>query len=170
MVDAIPALVTEKAVKLYETFGVFTRAELISRAEVEYDAYGKAVNIEARTMIDMAGKQIIPAVIRYTTQLAQSIGAIRTACPDGMMDVSVQTELLAETSALLSDMKRALASLEDLTAECGSIEDACTRAHGYHDKVVPAMEALRAPADRLEMIVDKELWPFPSYGDLIFEV
>ncbi len=168
MVDAIPALTTEKAVKLYETFGVFTRAELESRAEVEYEAYAKAINIEARTMMDMAGKQIIPAVIRYTTQLAQSLSAVKAACPEA--DISVQTELLTETSALLSDMKVALAALEDLTAESASAEEGRIRAQAYHDKVVPAMEALRAPADRLEMIVDKELWPFPSYGDLIFEV
>ncbi len=170
MVDAIPALTTEKAIKLYETFGVFTRAELMSRAEIEYDAYGKVINIEARTMIDMAGKQIIPAVIKYTTQLAGSINAVKAACPDGLADISAQTQLLKETSALLAKMKEALSALEELTAKCGAIQDACARAHGYHDQVVPAMEALRAPADRLEMIVDKELWPFPSYGDLIFEV
>ena len=168
MVDAIPALTTDKAVKLYEEFGVFTRAELESRAEVEYEAYAKAINIEARTMIDMAGKQIIPAVIRYTTRLAESLGTVKAACPEA--DTSVQAELLVETSALLSDMKVALAALTDVTEECLVVSDACACAHAYHDKVVPAMEALRAPADKLEMIVDKELWPFPSYGDLIFEV
>ena len=77
MVDAIPALVTDKAVKLFEEFGVFTRAELESRAEIEYETYAKAINIEARTMIDMASKQIIPAVIKYTTQLAKSISAVK---------------------------------------------------------------------------------------------
>ena len=82
----------------------------------------------------------------------------------------MQAELLVETSALLSDMKVALAALTDVTEECLVVSDACACAHAYHDKVVPAMEALRAPADKLEMIVDKELWPFPSYGDLIFEV
>ena len=167
MVDAIPALTTDKAVKLYEEFGVFTRAELESRAEVEYEAYAKAINIEARTMIDMAGKQIIPAVIRYTTRLAESLGTVKAACPEA--DTSVQAELLVETSALLSDMKVALAALTDVTEECLVVSDACACAHAYHDKVVPAMEALRAPADKLEMIVDKELWPFPSYGDLIFD-
>ena len=170
MVDAIPALTTEKAVKLYETFGVFTKAELESRAEVEYEAYAKAINIEARTMIDMASKQIIPAVIKYTTELAKSISMVKAACPGGEADISVQTELLVETSALLSDMKVALAALEDLTVTCSTIENAHACAHAYHDEVVPAMEALRIPADKLEMIVDKELWPFPSYGDLIFEV
>ena len=119
-------------------------------------------------MIDMAGKQIIPAVIKYTTGLAESLGAVKAACPEA--DASVQTELLIETSALLSDMKVALAALTDITEECLAISDACACAHAYHDRVVPAMEALRTPADRLEMIVDKELWPFPSYGDLIFEV
>lgn len=167
MVDAIPSITTEKSVKLYEQFGVFTRAELESRAEIEYENYSKVINIEAKTMIDMASKQIIPAVIKYTTQLAGSLGAVKNACPEA--DVSVQTELLVETSALLSDMKVALASLENALEICSGLESA-EQAHAYHEKVVPAMDALRAPADRLEMIVDKELWPFPSYGDLIFEV
>ncbi|MBS5063605.1 MAG: glutamine synthetase III [Hungatella hathewayi] len=168
MVDAIPALKTEKAVKLFETFHVFTRAELESRAEIEFEAYSKAINIEARTMIDMASKQIIPAVIKYTTELAKSINAVASACPDA--DTSVQAELLVETSALLSDMKVALASLIDLTEKCGAIEGAEEQARAYRDEIVPAMTALREPADKLEMIVDKELWPMPSYGDLIFEV
>lgn len=167
MVDAIPSITTEKSVKLYEQFGVFTRAELESRAKIEYENYSKVINIEAKTMIDMASKQIIPAVIKYTTQLAGSLGAVKNACPEA--DVSVQTELLVETSALLSDMKVALASLEDALEICSGMESA-EQAHAYHEKVVPAMDALRAPADRLEMIVDKDLWPFPSYGDLIFEV
>ncbi len=168
MVDAIGALKTEKAVKLYEQFGVFTKAELESRAEVEYEAYSKGINIEARTMVDMASKQIIPSVIKYTTQLAGSLGAVKAACPEA--DVSVQTELLTETSALLSDMKVALAALIDTTEKCLAIEGGEAQARAFHDQVVPAMEALREPADKLEMLVDKELWPFPSYGDLIFEV
>jgi glutamine synthetase len=119
-------------------------------------------------MIDMAGKQIIPAVIKYTTQLAGSLGAVKAACPEA--DTSVQSELLVESSALLSDMKVALAALTEITEKCSSMEEGAAQAHAYHDEVVPAMAALRAPADKLEMIVDKELWPFPSYGDLMFEV
>ena len=168
MVDAIPALTTEKAIKLFESFDVFTEAELQSRAEVEYEAYAKVLNIEAKTMLDMAGKQIIPAVIKYTTELAESLGKVKSACPEA--DTSVQTELLTETSALLSDIKVALAALADIVEECEGMESGSDQAHAYHDKVVPAMAALRAPADKLEMIVDKDLWPFPSYGDLIFEV
>lgn len=168
MVEAIPALTTEASVRMFEAFNVFTKAELESRVEIEYEAYSKAINIEARTMIDMAGKQIIPAAVKYATMLADSLSKVQTACPDA--DVSVQAELLTETSAYLSDMKVALANLIDVTEKCGIIENNKEQANAYHDIVVPAMEALRAPADKLEMMVDKELWPMPSYGDLIFEV
>ncbi len=168
MVDAIGTLTKDKTVKLYEEFGVFTKTELESRAEVEYESYAKSINIEAKTMISMAGKQIIPAVVLYTTQLADSISSVADACPEA--DVSAQKDLLIETSSLLAEMKKALAQLEKDTEESCKIEDACESAHAYRDKVVPDMVALRAPADKLEMIVDKELWPFPSYGDMLFEV
>ena len=168
MVDAIPALVTDKAVKLFEEFGVFTKTELESRVEVEYEGYAKAINIEAKTMIDMAGKQIIPAVIKYTTALASSISAVKSACPEA--DVSTQTELLLETSDLLAETKVALANLTDITEKCAVMGGGRDQAVAYHEEVVPAMTALRTPVDKLEMLVDKELWPMPSYGDLIFEV
>ena len=168
MVDAIPSLTTEKAVKLFEEFGVFTRAELESRAEIEYETYAKVINIEAKTMIDMAGKQFIPAVIKYTTQLAQSINGVKAACPAA--DVSVQTELLTESSDLLSEARLALAKLVEIDEKAHEMEEGREQAVFYRDQVVPAMSALRAPIDKLEMIVDKELWPMPSYGDLIFEV
>jgi glutamine synthetase len=167
MVDAIPALVTEKSIDLFEKFSVFTKAELESRAEIEYEAYAKAINIEARTMIDMSSKQIIPAVIKYTTALAKSINAVKAACD---ADVSVQVELLTETSALLSDTKVALAKLMDVTENASKMEEIVEQATYFRDEVKVAMDALRAPVDQLEMIVDKELWPMPSYGDLIFEV
>ena len=135
MVEAIPALTTEKAVKLFEEFSVFTRAELESRAEVEYENYSKAVNIEARTMIDMASKQIIPAVIKYTTQLANSICAVKNACPDA--DVSAQTELLQESSDLLSDMKVALSALTDAAEKAQAMGGGKAQAEAYHSVVVP---------------------------------
>ncbi|POP34816.1 glutamine synthetase type III [Lactonifactor longoviformis] len=167
MVDSIPALVTDKTVKLFEEFHVFSKAELESRVEIKYESYAKAINIEARTMIDMAGKQIIPAVIKYTTALAESINAVRAA---GDVDVSVQTELLTETSSLLKETKEALKTLIRVTEEAAAKEEGCEQATYFRDSVFPAMEALRAPVDKLEMIVDKEMWPMPSYGDLLFEV
>ncbi|MCM1256453.1 MAG: glutamine synthetase III [Roseburia sp.] len=169
MVDAIPALNTPKAVKLFEKFGVFTKAELDSRVEIEYETYAKEINIEAKAMIDIAGKQIIPAVIKYTTILANSLSAV-AAASGGDADVSVQTELLVEVSDLLSDTKKALATLQDVTEQGGKMAEGREQAVFYRDTVKAAMDALRTPVDQLEMIVDKDMWPMPSYGDLIFEV
>ncbi len=166
MVDAIPALVTDKAVDLFGKFGVFTKAELESRVEVKYENYAKAINIEARTMIDVASKQIIPAVIRYTKSLADTVNAVTAAG----VEASVQVELLNETSALLSDTKVALAKLIDVTEQAAVKAAGEEQARYFYDTVTVAMAELRDPVDRLEMIVDKEMWPMPSYGDLLFEV
>ena len=166
MVEAIPAITTDKAVELFERFNVFTKAELESRAEIQYEAYAKAINIEARTMIDMATKQIIPAVIKYTKELADTINAVKAAGAD----VSVQSELLTEVSALLVESKSALKALTEVTEKAVEMEEGEEQARYYHFTVVQAMAALRSPVDKLEMIVDKEAWPMPSYGDLIFEV
>ena len=167
MVDAIPALLEDKSVAVFEKFNVFTKAELESRVEILYESYAKVVNIEARTMIDMAGKQIIPAVIKYATELASSINAVKAACD---ADVSVQTELLTETSDLLSETKIALAKLQEATDKAAVMEEGKEQAVCYRDEVTTAMKELRTPVDKLEMIVAKEMWPMPSYGDLIFEV
>ncbi|NSI97046.1 glutamine synthetase type III [[Clostridium] symbiosum] len=167
-IDSVSALITEKAVHLFEKFSVYTKAELESRAEIEYESYAKTINIEAKTMIDMAGKQIVPAVVAYTTQLAKSLSAVRDACPEA--DVSVQKELILETSDLLSEVKVALAALEEKAGIAAGISNSKERAYYCLENVTTAMKALRIPVDKLEMIVGKELWPFPSYGDLIFEV
>lgn len=166
MVEAIPAITTDKAVELFERFSVFTKAELESRAEIQYEAYAKAINIEARTMIDMASKQFLPAFIKYTKTLADTVNAVKAAG----VDASVQTETLKEVSALMAETKAALDNLVKTTADAAAKEEGEVQATYYHTEVVPAMDALRTPVDKLEMIVDKEAWPMPSYGDLIFEV
>lgn len=166
MVEAIPSITTDKAVELFERFSVFTKAELESRAEIQYEGYAKAINIEARTMIDMASKQIIPAIMGYTKNLADTVLAVREAGAD----TSVQAGILTEVTALLKETKAALDTLIQVTEEAAGKEEGEVQANYYHSAVFPAMEALRAPVDKLEMIVDKEVWPMPSYGDLIFEV
>ena len=166
MVEAIPALTTEKAVSMFEKFKVFTKAELESRAEIKFESYAKAINIEARTMIDMASKQIIPAIIKYTKDLADTVVAVKEAGADA----SVQAELLTEVSGLLAETKKALEALKVVADQAAAMEEGEDQARFYHFDVVPVMEALRTPVDTLEMIVDKEAWPMPSYGDLIFEV
>ena len=166
MVEAIPALEDEKTIKVFEQFHVFTEAELRSRVEIKYENYAKVINIEAKTMIGMASKQIIPAIIKYTKTLADTVVAVKAAG----VDASVQVETLAEVSVLLKEAKEALAALIKVTDEAATKEEGEEQAKFFKFTVFPAMEALRAPVDKLEMIVDKEAWPMPSYGDLMFEV
>ncbi len=168
MVESIPYLVTDKTVNLFEKFGVFTRAELESRAEIKYETYAKAINIEARAMIDIASKHIIPAVIKYITSLASSVNQVREACAS--VPVGVQTELLAESSDLLADTRNALKQLIEVTEQASDMPRGKQQAEFFLYEVVPVMNALRTPVDKLEMIVNKEMWPMPSYGDLLFEV
>lgn len=168
MVDAIPAMTKPDVVEMFERHGVYTEAELESRAEVLYETYAKTVHIEALTMIDMAKKQIVPACIKYQTSLADSINAIRSACPS--VDVSVQETLMAAIAENLKKTYTTLGMLEKVTAQAEAMEEGPKQGKFYHDVVAETMAELRAPADKLEMLVAKEAWPFPSYGDLIFEV
>ncbi len=166
MVEAIPALVTDKAIQLFGKFGVFTEAELRSRAEIQYEGYSKALNIEARAMIDIASKHIIPAVMRFSRNLAGTVNEIKTAGAD----VTVPMNMLKDTTALLSQTKLALAKLQEAADQAAAMENGREQAEYYHEVVFKDMEELRIPVDKLEMIVDKEEWPMPSYGDLLFEV
>ena len=166
MVEVIPALVTDKAIQLFGKFGVFTEAELRSRAEIQYEGYSKALNIEARAMIDIASKHIIPAVMRFSRNLAGTVNEIKTAGAD----VTVPMNMLKDTTALLSQTKLALAKLQEAADQAAAMENGREQAEYYHEVVFKDMEELRVPVDKLEMIVDKEEWPMPSYGDLLFEV
>lgn len=168
MVDAIPAYGTEKAVELFEKHHVFSASELHSRVEIQYEAYAKAINIEAKTMISMANVKYIPAVITYTKKLADSINSIKAAVEDA--DVSVQTALLSETLELLSKAKAALKNLKEVTSEAYTKANIAETAIYFREVVVPAMDDLRAPIDALEELVEKDLWPVPTYGDLLFEI
>ena len=167
MVDAIPALTTEKSIDLFAKFNVFTKKELQAREEIQYEAYAKAIKIEARTMIQMASKQLIPAVIKYATSLAKSINEVKAACGAA---VSVQVGLLEKVSVLLEESQAALDKLINRTSAAAAMPMGRDQAVFYHENVTTAMEALRKPIDELEMIVDKEMWPYPSYADLLFEV
>lgn len=166
MVDAIPALVSEKAIETFGKFHVFNETELASRAEIKYETYAKAINIEARTMIDMTTKQFIPASMRYTKELALTVNAVREA---GMAP-SVQEKILFECQSLLGQASAALERLEEAEREAASMEEGREKAVFYHNRVCPCMRDLRVCVDSLERIVDREYWPMPSYGDLLFSV
>ncbi|MBR3607562.1 MAG: glutamine synthetase III [Lachnospiraceae bacterium] len=166
MVEAVDTLTTEKSVKLFERFGIFTRAELQSREEILYETYAKTINIEALTMIDMASKQIIPAVVSYTKELADTVIAVAQAG----VEPTVQRELLAKVNLYLKEMQQALKELQEAEDKVQKIANAKEKAFFYSEVVTAAMGKLRTPADQLEVLVDKKVWPFPTYADLLFEV
>jgi glutamine synthetase len=168
MVEAIPMLVSDKAISLFEKHKVYSKSELASRRDVLYDSYSKAINIEAKTMIMMVSVQYIPAVIKYTKLLAESINSVREALPES--DISVQKGLLMESSKLLSEAQTALQSLRILVQEAGTKIILSERAEFFYHKVKPVMAELRKPIDALECIIDKDLWPVPSYGELLYEL
>ena len=166
MVNAIPSLTTEKAETLFTKFNIYTKSELEARAEIMYETYAKVLKIETQTMIHMAGKHYIPAAIHYCTRLGQSIAAVTGAG----VAAPVQKELLEKCSALLTQASEALEKLKVLLPQVDSMDDVPAMAMAYHDQIVPAMAALRKPVDELELLVDKAIWPVPTYGDLMFEV
>lgn len=165
MVEAVETLTTEKAVALFEKFHIFTRTELESREEVLYEQYSKGVNIEALTAIDMATKQYIPSVVRYTKELAETVIRVKEAGADA----SIQLAMLNEITILLKEAKNELEKLKVNQSKGFSMKGK-EQAFFYKDVVIEGMNALRKPIDQLEMLVDKDFWPVPSYGDLTFEV
>ena len=165
MVDAIPELTRPESVALFERHGVYTAKELQARADVAYELYAKTINIEALTMIDMAGKDILPAVVRYTKQLADTVIAVEAAGGDA----GVQRELLARVSVLLRQANSALCDLRERQAHAASLTGEA-QARAYYEEVTTAMQLLRAPVDHLEMVTDGTLWPIPTYGELLFNV
>ena len=167
MIDSIEALTTDKAILLYERFGIYNRAELESRKEILYETYVKTINIEAKTMIDMASREILPAVIRYSRSLAETVKAEKEVGADA----SVTASLLREINERLTKAAGALEGLKWKEKEGQEMKDDVKgQAFFYRDTIVPAMEALRLPVDELETMVDREYWPMPVYSDLLFEV
>ena len=166
MIEAAPALTTDKAVKLFERYRIFTRPELESREEIIYETYAKSINIEALTMIDMAGKQIIPAAVKYSGVLARTINEVKSAG----VNASAEAELLGKVVGYINDAQKAYDKLKEVSAKAVTIKAAKDRAFYYKDEVKTTMDELRKPCDELEMIVDKSMWPIPTYAELMFEV
>ena len=164
IVDAIPSLVADSTVKMYERFNIMSKAELEARKEIMFEQYAGVRNIEALTMIDMASKMFIPSVVYYTKELADTAIAVKEAGADA----STQIELLNAVTAKLNEAKAGLEDLKKATAKAQSIDDNQEKAESYKSEVMAAMAELRKPVDELEMIVDKEVWPVPSYGDILF--
>ena len=166
-VESIKALIDPHTIELMKRNDIYSKVELESCAEIFYDNYSKTINIEAKTMIDMASKQYIPSIIKYMNNLAETMNNMKTA--SDKVDVSVVEQSLIEVSKLLSEAKQALENLQKKLIETEGIKECVKKAMFYRNEIVPIMEALRKPIDELELLVDSNLWPVPSYGSMLFK-
>jgi glutamine synthetase len=165
-VDALKAFITDKSLKLFEKHGVLSKKELHSRYDIYVEHYAKQINIEALIAIDMAKKQLLPAAIEYATFLADSISGFKTVSAPS----PVQQDILKKLGSLLASSYKSLEKLETAVAKTQGITDTVKRAENYRDKVVTAMQALRTDIDALEMIVPSDMWPVPTYTELLFKL
>ncbi len=168
-VEAAKALVSEKNQAVFEKHGVLTKAEATARYEIILENYNKTINIEALTTLEMAKRQILPAVIKFSTSLAESINTIKATGLN--VDVSTQAELLEEVSTLTASLKKNITLLEKAVEKADNFDgDIYDLGLMYRYEVFEQMNTLRADADKLEALVDKEFWPMPTYSDMLFNV
>lgn len=168
MVQAISALTKKEAIQLFSKFSIYTEAELRSREKVEYEHYTKVIHIEGRAMVNITGKQIIPSAMQYVERLASTIRAVREVSKTA--STYAEERLLQETSSLLEAIDKGREKLLHDLEKMNTASDEKETAFYAYETIVPDMQALRKSCDSLENIMDKSLWPFPSYGDLLYEV
>lgn len=166
--DALPYFKREENIELFERNGVFSREEVLSRYEILMEEYVNLLNIEARTMVNMAKKEILPAVSQAQKKLADTLLAKKTIAPN--LPCEYEEETLAESSVLTDRAYQALKALEDAYARECALDDFEEKAFAVRDEIIPAMAALREPCDDLEQITDTREWPFPTYGKLLFGI
>ena len=166
--EALHYYVAEKNIRLFERHKVFSEKEVRSRYEILLENYSKVINIEALTMLDMAKKDIFPAVVDYGKELSETINAKKAACPDVVVDA--ETALLKKLSALTSCLYKKIAALDAALLDVKFHTEVEDCAKYYGSSVINAMNELRAVADELEVITAKSAWPFPSYGDMLFSI
>ena len=166
--EALHYYVAEKNIRLFERHKVFSEKEVRSRYEILLENYSKVINIEALTMLDMAKKDIFPAVVDYGKEHSETINAKKAACPDVVVDA--ETALLKKLSALTSCLYKKIAALDAALLDVKFHTEVEDCAKYYGSSVINAMNELRAVADELEVITAKSAWPFPSYGDMLFSI
>ena len=166
--EALPYFIAEKNIKLFTTHKVYTEKEMLSRYEILLESYCKLLNIEARTAVDMALKEILPAVSEYSQTLSNTILSRRTACNSA--DCTYEENTLNEISVLMTKAYTNAKALQTVLENAKTITETPKLAMHYHNKALPKMQGLREAADALENIVSEERWPFPTYGDLLFSI
>jgi len=165
-VDALSSFITDKSLKLFEKYEVLSHKEIHSRYEIYVETYSKQVNIEALAAIDMAKKQLIPAAMEYATFLADSVASFNAAS----VEAPVQEDLLKKLGDLLKSSYKKLSTLESAVAKAKDVDDCVGKAEVYRDEVVTAMKALRVDIDSIEMLVPADMWPVPTYAELLFKL
>ncbi|OPY84404.1 MAG: Glutamine synthetase [Syntrophus sp. PtaU1.Bin208] len=165
-IDALKAFVTDKAISLFNKYEVLSEKELHSRYEIYVDTYAKQINIEALVAIDMVKKQFIPAGIEYATFLADSISSIKAVG----VGTAVQEDLLKKLNDLLSSAYKNLGGLEAAVKKSQGLTDCVKQAEVFRDKVFPAIQSLRGDIDGMEMLIPSDMWPVPTYMDLLFKL
>ena len=164
--DAMIALMEDKNIALMEEFGVLTKTEMLSRYEVEMEHYSKIINIEARTMLKIAHKQLIPAATEYMSEVAGTAAA--KAAVSEAISTKAETKLLSALSHYTDEMSDAADALQAVTDKVSAMDNESAKAHAFHDEVLPVMDALRAAADAAEEICAEDYWPLPCYSRMLF--
>ena len=163
-VESLQAALDKENVEVFEKHKVLSKAELYARIEILLEAYSMSINIEALTMLNMAKRQILPVCVKYSEQLARAVGAISNAGSDA----STQKTMLEKVCSLINSLDSNIKALEQATEKAGKMNDVSKRAELFRDFVVEAMASLRKAADELETIVDANLWPLPTYAEMLF--
>ena len=158
-------LVLPKSIELFEKYGILTKKELESRAEIRYENYSKTINIEALTMLDMVGREILPASMEYQASLADGIGKLANVG----VDSPIQKSILADMNVNVSEMYQLVNALSDCLEENSKISCAKAKAEHYRNSVFLTMEKLRAICDRCETLVPSNIWPIPTYADMMYK-
>jgi len=167
-VDAAEALINKKNIELMEKFGILSRKEMEARYSIRHSNYAKTVSIEARTMVEMTRRQILPAVVDYSHKLADAYCSLKNT--GLVIDVTTHAGLLKDMSALTAKLRTALTKLEKHLDSASALANGKERAVFFRDKVIPAMEDLRSIADKLEIMMPEDRWPFPTYSELLFAI
>lgn len=166
--DALPHFVDEKNVRLFTSHKVYTEREMHSRLEILLQSYCNLINIEAKTMVEMTKKELLPAVSEYSQLLSSTVLSKKSVCET--LDCSYETDTLTEISTLTASAYKEVKALEKALSSAKKTDGAAKLSVYYKDKVLPVMEKLRGFVDKLENLVSEEYWPIPTYGDLLFSI
>jgi glutamine synthetase len=163
-VESLKTIMDDENVKLFVKHKVLSKAELKARTEILLDAYSMTINIEAKTTLNIAQRQILPVAIEYSGKLAKAAERISNAGSDP----STQKKILDKTCQLITELNNAIEELKKAAADTSDIDNTAKKAENFRDSVIGAMNMVRKAADSLEMIVDAKIWPLPTYAEMLF--